>query len=464
MIDDRMDIGSSPDSVLLSMNEDDDEINLEADRATISDLPPYLRNRNSFEDVRAEVLCPLCPTVEEQELRKSSKNVLGKMRLVKFPCEISSSFGGKWASKDLACKVRKQPSIASPIVNVIRKRHSIVTKYSLPTEDGWIKIGWRGSWGWACADLFEEVLECKKYELHSGDNVFFCGGKVMLGPDLPTLRLSNMLIIAPSLCWCVFVYPNMPRSSGLPWLLVVLLAFTSSFSLLWLTALTDPGIIPKREPHEDLFVPEAVRAALEGGAEHLSYEEKSRPGGFTYCVACKIYRPRRAKHCRECNNCVERFDHHCAWTGCIAKRNYKYFTLFLCMVTFLSICIFASSFLLLKKEVEAVGKSNGDETGADKKDDFFSISNIGDALGKHPVTPALLIYSFIAFWFVFMMTCYHMKLVWLGITTNEDMKGIYMHRQEGGIRNCLAHWLVEKRGQSRLGCMSDPVYFNQKCI
>lgn len=50
----------------------------------------------------------------------------------------------------------------------------------------------------------------------------------------------------------------------------------------------------------------------------LAYYKKVYPyDGLLFkeaqCSACKLVRPARSKHCRICNICVPRFDHHCVW-------------------------------------------------------------------------------------------------------------------------------------------------------
>ena len=74
---------------------------------------------------------------------------------------------------------------------------------------------------------------------------------------------------------------------------------------------------------------------------------RTSSGNINICLKCKIIKPDRCHHCRKCDKCVLRMDHHCPYfNNCIGYTNQKYFTLFLIYLSiyiiFLLISIFPS--------------------------------------------------------------------------------------------------------------------------
>mmetsp|Transcript_22760 Transcript_22760/g.40938 ORF Transcript_22760/g.40938 Transcript_22760/m.40938 type:complete len:281 (-) Transcript_22760:771-1613(-) len=158
------------------------------------------------------------------------------------------------------------------------------------------------------------------WRLWPGKNRFCCKGYFILGPksDLYHSILTITLAGIFSFLFIIFVIPFLVKVSAcLPVIGVILILVT--IVLYCCTALTDPGIIPRKQVFE-LFgpVPEEFESVIE------SLNEGCIP--YKFCQTCAIFRPPKSHHCNSCDNCVEQFDHHCRYLNtCIGKRNYGYF-------------------------------------------------------------------------------------------------------------------------------------------
>jgi len=174
-----------------------------------------------------------------------------------------------------------------------------------------------------------------------GRNRFLCKGRCITGPSIDfwysCCAWSTILI--PS----IFYFAACTRclwtlDVGYKLLVVATAAvFVVSIVSLLLTSCSDPGILPRRN----------LRMAVEGLEEeicqvtgcpplpddpptHSPLTAEQNALGYRWCNSCQIIRPPRSSHCRDCDNCVLMFDHHCPFVGnCVGKRKYNYFSTFL---------------------------------------------------------------------------------------------------------------------------------------
>jgi len=165
---------------------------------------------------------------------------------------------------------------------------------------------------------------------------FCCGGRLIFGPDVSSLYLTSFLIGAPALTFCIRMLVWIKR--GDPFFNYTVLASgfiltLLDFTFLMLTSARDPGIIPRNKT--SMILEDDSDSSLTQSMEWVNNKTPNLKiprtkdvfvNGYTikvkFCDTCLLYRPPRASHCSICNNCVQRFDHHCPWVGqCIARVN-----------------------------------------------------------------------------------------------------------------------------------------------
>ncbi|KAF9905790.1 palmitoyltransferase akr1 [Lobosporangium transversale] len=123
--------------------------------------------------------------------------------------------------------------------------------------------------------------------------------------------------------WVGFVWLRyiLFNTSHLFWLnLAFIVDYVSALYFFYGSVMADPGWTKPNtsiESQREAVIQMADRGLLD--ARH-------------FCVTCVSQRPMRSKHCKVCNRCVAKFDHHCPWIyNCIGAKNHRSFIIFLAL-------------------------------------------------------------------------------------------------------------------------------------
>ncbi|KAL7382336.1 hypothetical protein ABVT39_020717 [Epinephelus coioides] len=246
----------------------------------------------------------------------------------------------------------------------------------------------------------------RKWEVFPGKNRFYCDGRIIAARQTGVLPLTLGLILITSGLFFIFDCPFLVQhlTSCIPVIGGGLFVFV--LITLLQTSFTDPGILPRATPDEAADTEKQI-----DNTGNTSYRPPPRTKEvlinqqvvkLKYCFTCKMFRPPRTSHCSLCDNCVERFDHHCPWVGnCVGKRNYRFFYTFIVSLSFLTAFIFGcvTTHLALMELVIC----------------FFSV------------------------WSILGLSGFHTYLVASNLTTNEDIKGSWSGKSGEGVTNPYSH-------------------------
>ncbi|XP_071326724.1 palmitoyltransferase ZDHHC18a isoform X2 [Trachinotus anak] len=290
----------------------------------------------------------------------------------------------------------------------------------------------------------------RKWEVFPGKNRFFCDGRIMLARQSGVLPLTLGLIVVTCGLFFAFDCPFLvehltifiPVIGGMLFVFVVISLLRTSF--------TDPGILPRATPDEAADIEKQIDTSGSSTyrppprtKEILINQQVVK---LKYCFTCKMFRPPRTSHCSLCDNCVERFDHHCPWVGnCVGKRNYRFFYSFIISLSFLTSFIFGCVITHLTLRSQAG-------------------TSLVQAIQESPASVVELVICFFSIWSILGLSGFHTYLVASNLTTNEDIKGSWSSKrgaEDSGnpysynsiITNCcvtlcgpVAPSLIDRRG------------------
>ena len=175
-------------------------------------------------------------------------------------------------------------------------------------------------------------MECFKKEKiikSYNNNKIWCNNLGITGKKYYSLFFSFILISIPYILLLSILISN-KKNLPISYILIIssILYIITIISLIR-SGCSDPGILHKHE-RDFKYNPRKynIKSIINGNLYEINY-----------CYSCLLFKPPRTSHCALCDNCIERFDHHCKWIGqCVGQRNYgSFYILILCL--FFS-CIF----------------------------------------------------------------------------------------------------------------------------
>lgn len=203
-------------------------------------------------------------------------------------------------------------------------------------------------------------------------------------------------------------------SKNTNFILMVFIIVIEIIALFWMVMASsmDPGYLPKRN-----FVKIGSTYAEQQALPFFSHYlfSKGHSVKLKYWCTWEHYRPPRWTHWAICDWCIERIDHHWPWLGtCIGKRNYKYFFIFINLLSFLIIAWIVLSFCEIYMRVTKHTQNGSNFESA-----------LSASLKTSPFPIIYIVLAIISSLFVIVLCAYHHRLAWLSVTTNEHMKGTF---------------------------------------